>query len=77
MARIASSSEGERARAERPREDGAEIFVFVSLEGTGNVLALTSWSAILNALQAEGAKAGDHSFVSDVRQLVDLCETDG
>lgn len=45
---------------------------FVRL-ASGNVLALTSWTALLNRLEAAGVRAGDNDFVSDVRQLEALC----
>ncbi|ABO55095.1 hypothetical protein LA345_13135 [Burkholderia vietnamiensis] len=41
---------------------------------SGNTLALTSWTALLNRLEAAGSRAGDADFVSDVRQLAALCE---
>lgn len=46
---------------------------FVRL-ASGHTLALTSWTALLNRLEAAGARAGDADFVSDVRQLAALCE---
>lgn len=47
---------------------------FVKLEGTGCILSLTSWSAVLNALESEAVKAGDTNYVSDVHQFAALCE---
>lgn len=47
---------------------------FARLQGTGCVLAITSWAAVLNALEAEAVRAGDTSYVSDVQQLAALCE---
>lgn len=47
---------------------------FVWLQGTGRVLALTSWAAVLSILESEAVQAGDTGYVSDVRQLAALCE---
>jgi len=47
---------------------------FAKLHGTGCVLALTSWAAVLNTLESEAVRAGDTGYVSDVQQLAALCE---
>lgn len=57
----------------RPIENGAtEVgqLRFVSLKA----LAITSWAAVLNALEAEAVQAGDIRYVSDVQQLTALSE---
>jgi hypothetical protein len=47
---------------------------FARLRTTGCVLGITSWSAVLNALEAEAVRAADAGYVSDVQQLGALCE---
>ncbi|PRZ56362.1 hypothetical protein BX589_10112 [Paraburkholderia fungorum] len=44
-----------------------------SLAGSGSVLALTSWNALLDALRGQAARLSDPSLAADIDQLAELC----
>ncbi len=55
-----------------PRDDPAVLEVRQAAVGDGRVLMLTSWRALLEALEAKASDNGDEQAVSDIRQLSGL-----